>query len=85
MRSVQLFGSVSSSAILGLLTLMGGAREARATGFEIPENGTEIMGRAGAWTARFHFFGTCPDAPDSPHGHAAFFVAVPATASTGDQ
>ena len=52
MRSVQLFGSVSSSAILGLLTLMGGAREARATGFEIPENGTEIMGRAGAWTAR---------------------------------
>ena len=31
----------------------------------------------GQWTVRFHFFGICPDAPDSPHGHAAFYVNVP--------
>jgi len=52
--------------------------------------GTYVIGpyqfdAPGAWTARFHFFGTCPDAPDSPHGHAAFFVAVPGSASGGDQ
>jgi hypothetical protein len=32
---------------------------------------------AGKWTARFHFFDTCNDHEDSPHGHAAFFVQVP--------
>jgi hypothetical protein len=32
---------------------------------------------AGQWTVRFHFFETCRDAPDSPHGHAAFYVSVP--------
>jgi hypothetical protein len=32
---------------------------------------------AGQWTVRFHFFETCHDAPDSPHGHVAFFVNVP--------
>ncbi len=52
--------------------------------------GTYVMGpyqfdAAGIWTARFHFFANCSDAVDSPHGHAAFFVAVPATASAGDQ
>ena len=32
----------------------------------------------GQWTVRFHLFETCADvAPDSPHGHAAFFVDVP--------
>ncbi len=31
----------------------------------------------GKWTVRFHFFENCVDAPDSPHGHAAFFVNVP--------
>lgn len=51
--------------------------------------GTYVMGpyqfdAPGTWTARFHFFGTCPDAPDSPHGHAAFFVGVPGSASAGD-
>jgi hypothetical protein len=34
--------------------------------------------RSGRWTVRFHFFDACLDAlPDSPHGHAAFFVDVP--------
>jgi hypothetical protein len=31
----------------------------------------------GIWTVRFHFYETCVDTPDSPHGHAAFFVNVP--------
>lgn len=31
----------------------------------------------GRWTVRFHFFGDCADAEDSPHGHAAFFVDIP--------
>lgn len=55
--------------------------------------GTYVIGpyqfdAAGAWTVRFHFFGDCPEGLDSPHGHAAFFVAVPAaggSASHNDQ
>ena len=37
-----------------LATLAGVAIStgAKANGFEIPENGTDVMGRAGAWTAR---------------------------------
>jgi hypothetical protein len=31
----------------------------------------------GRWVFRFHFFETCFDAPESPHGHAAFYVDVP--------
>lgn len=32
----------------------------------------------GRWTVRFHIFGDCSDlSPDSPHGHAAFYVDVP--------
>jgi hypothetical protein len=32
----------------------------------------------GRWTVRFHFFENCDDSlPDSPHGHAAFYVDVP--------
>ena len=52
--------------------------------------GTYVIGpyqfdAGGKWTARFHFFSTCSDTADSPHGHAAFYVAVPATATAGDQ
>jgi long-chain fatty acid transport protein len=36
----------SASFVLGI------AGAASANGFEIPENGTEVMGRAGAWTAK---------------------------------
>lgn len=33
---------------------------------------------SGLWYVRFHFNGNCCDAlPDSPHGHAAFYVTVP--------
>jgi hypothetical protein len=31
----------------------------------------------GQWTVRFHLFGNCEDAEDSPHGHGAFFINVP--------
>jgi len=31
----------------------------------------------GNWTSRFHFHEECNDSEESPHGHAAFFVAVP--------
>jgi hypothetical protein len=32
----------------------------------------------GIWTVRFHLFEECSDdPPDSPHGHAAFYVNVP--------
>ena len=32
----------------------------------------------GKWTVRFHFYEDCVDqTPDSPHGHAAFYVNVP--------
>jgi len=37
---------------LALLSLATFVRPASANGFEIPENGTEVMGRAGAWVAR---------------------------------
>jgi YtkA-like len=34
--------------------------------------------KAGQWTVRFHLFAQCLDTvPNSPHGHAAFFVDVP--------
>lgn len=33
---------------------------------------------SGDWTIRYHFFEDCEDTlPDSPHGHAAFFVHAP--------
>jgi YtkA-like len=33
---------------------------------------------AGRWTVRFHLYENCEDVlPDSPHGHAAFYVDVP--------
>jgi hypothetical protein len=32
----------------------------------------------GQWTVRFHFYEVCSDiSPESPHGHAAFYVDVP--------
>jgi long-subunit fatty acid transport protein len=42
---------VGVALAVGSTTLLVSAA-ASANGFEIPENGTELMGRAGAWTAR---------------------------------
>jgi hypothetical protein len=40
--------------------------------------GPVVFDEAGTWTVRFHFNEICCDlVPDSPHGHAAFFVDVP--------
>jgi hypothetical protein len=32
---------------------------------------------SGRWIIRFHLFGNCNDLPDSPHGHASFYIDVP--------
>jgi hypothetical protein len=39
--------------------------------------GPVVFDVPGNWTVRFHLYETCSDAPDSPHGHAAFYVQVP--------
>jgi hypothetical protein len=39
--------------------------------------GPILFDKPGRWVVRFHFFETCFDAPDSPHGHAAFYIQVP--------
>lgn len=40
--------------------------------------GPILFDAAGQWTVRFHLHENCQDATDdSPHGHAAFFMAVP--------
>jgi hypothetical protein len=50
---------------------------------ETSTKGTYTVGpvrfdKPGQWTVRFHFNEQCSDVlPDSPHGHAAFFVNVP--------
>jgi hypothetical protein len=40
--------------------------------------GPIVFDASGIWTVRFHMYETCSDTPpDSPHGHAAFFIEVP--------
>jgi hypothetical protein len=40
--------------------------------------GPVLFDMSGTWTIRFHFYENCVDLlPDSPHGHAAYFVNVP--------
>lgn len=39
--------------------------------------GPVVFDKPGRWNFRFHFFETCNDQPDSPHGHAAFYIQVP--------
>jgi hypothetical protein len=40
--------------------------------------GPIVFYKPGTWVFRFHFNETClDDVPDSPHGHAAFYVQVP--------
>jgi len=39
--------------------------------------GPVVFDRPGTWVFRFHFFETCLDQPDAPHGHAAFYIRVP--------
>ncbi|HVY38861.1 MAG TPA: hypothetical protein VHM31_13040 [Polyangia bacterium] len=63
------------------LTTTHGAPAPRAAPVESPA-GTYKIGAVkfdapGLWTVRFHLYESCTEAPDSPHGHAAFFVNVP--------
>jgi hypothetical protein len=49
---------------------------------EPPGSGVYTIGpvkfdASGRWTIRFHLFERCNDLPDSPHGHASFFLDVP--------
>jgi len=39
--------------------------------------GPIVFDRPGKWVFRYHFYENCADLPDSPHGHAAFYVQVP--------
>ena len=40
--------------------------------------GPIVFSQAGQWTVRFHLNGDCVDElPDSPHGHAAYYISVP--------
>jgi hypothetical protein len=39
--------------------------------------GPVIFDMPGRWVFRFHFNETCTDLPQSPHGHAAYYVQVP--------
>ncbi len=42
------------------------------------EIGPVVFDRSGRWVIRFHYFENCSDLPpDSPHGHAAFYIDVP--------
>jgi len=43
----------------------------------IYEVGPVLFDKPGKWTTRFHFFETCSDAEDSPHGHVAFYTDIP--------
>jgi hypothetical protein len=47
------------------------------TGSGIYKIGPIRFDAPGRWTVRFHMYDRCADAPDSPHGHAAFFIDVP--------
>jgi len=49
------------------------SRETSAGNYSV---GAVQFDASGRWTVRFHFFETCSDGPDSPHGHAAFYVDV---------
>jgi long-chain fatty acid transport protein len=47
-------GGIVCAVVLGVagVSSIATERDARASGFDVPEIGTEAMGRAGAWTAR---------------------------------
>jgi hypothetical protein len=68
-RAEVFLDSAHSAPSVGAATeIGGGAYDVGPVRFDEP----------GQWTVRFHLYGICDDSlPDSPHGHAAFYVDVP--------
>jgi len=72
----------ANTSIESFLTVVHPAPPLKQTTTEKPP-GTYVVSPVqfdapGRWTVRFHFYETCEDSlPDSPHGHAAFYVDVP--------
>jgi hypothetical protein len=72
----------ANTSIEAFLTAIHPAPPLRQTTTETPPGTYAVspvqFDAPGRWTVRFHFFETCDDSlPDSPHGHAAFYVDVP--------
>jgi hypothetical protein len=72
----------ANTSIEAFLTAIHPAPPLKQTTTELPPGTYTVspvqFDTPGRWTVRFHFFETCDDAlPDSPHGHAAFYVDVP--------
>jgi hypothetical protein len=72
----------ANTVIEAFLTNVHPAPPLKQTTTEVPPGTYAVspvqFDAAGRWTVRFHFYETCDDSlPDSPHGHAAFYVDVP--------
>ncbi|MGZ6125139.1 MAG: hypothetical protein ACXWLR_09275 [Myxococcales bacterium] len=78
-------GAPATGAHLDLEVFLNDTHPAPNSGQHATENppGTYQVGpvrfdATGRWTVRFHLHEECADeAPDSPHGHVAFFIDVP--------
>jgi 5-hydroxyisourate hydrolase-like protein (transthyretin family) len=78
-------GTPATGANVDLEVFLNDTHPAPNSGQHTTENGngTYTIGpvrfdAAGQWTIRFHLHEECADeAPDSPHGHAAFYLHVP--------
>jgi len=78
-------GAVATGANVDLEVFLDNTHPAPNSGQRTTETspGTYRVGpvrfdKMGQWTVRFHLFEQCLDSvPDSPHGHAAFFIDVP--------
>jgi hypothetical protein len=68
----------SIEAFLGASHIAPSTGSATEKGNGVYDIGPVKFDMPGMWTVRFHLYETCEDTlPDSPHGHAAFFVNVP--------
>ena len=78
-------GAAASGAAIDAEVFLNNTHPAPNTTQHVTENpaGTYNVGpirfdATGRWTVRFHLHENCADdAPDSPHGHIAFFIDVP--------
>ena len=83
--TIKADGGVAASANLNPEVFLNDTHPAPNSGRKTTEGpaGTYTMGpirfdAPGQWTVRFHLHEECTDVEESsPHGHAAFFIAVP--------